>query len=106
MAGRLEREQRGRRWIAGSWSRRGDRYVWQEGTWEEEPARTKPPIPKAERYVAKPGPSWVSGPWEWKGGAWTWLSGHYENEQPGKTDEPGHWEHKDGDYYWRPGYWR
>jgi hypothetical protein len=34
IAGKWEKERRGKRWQAGRWEKRGDRFEWIPGAWQ------------------------------------------------------------------------
>lgn len=71
----------------------------------------RPPAPRRERRIARPGPDyvWVNGAWDWDGGHWRWVNGRwdrpavahgywiparYVRTSRGTIYEPGHWSNQ------------
>ena len=71
----------------------------------------RPPAPRYERRVARPGQDyvWVKGFWNWDGGRWRWINGRWDRPAVaqgywiparyirsgrGTIYEPGHWSNQ------------
>jgi hypothetical protein len=102
VAGHLEARQKGKHFQAGHWDQQGDRYVWTEGTWVDNPQdpNLAPPDPVQEPQAQKQrrGYVWINGNYEWQDGQWVWVGGHWERSQNGKHWRDTKWD-QDGDHW-------
>lgn len=100
-------------WIAGEWKREHDQWVWENGHWQQPPAKDA---------------NWTAGHWRFEGSKWHWTPGHWvvssqrhyftspldvptlqQETRPDKPSEHNHWISGYWDWagywYWIPGHW-
>ena len=68
----------------------------------------RPPAPRYERRVERPGPDhvWVKGFWNWDGGRWRWVNGRWD--RPAVADGywiPARYIRTTRGYIYEPGHW-
>jgi hypothetical protein len=105
-SGYLDRARGGFRFEPGSWSLRGDRYVWTDGRWVEDYPTQAPPPPRVERAGNRPGQIWIAGHWQWRGGQWDWVAGRWEAERDHEEFVAGRWERRGNRYEWIEPRWQ
>lgn len=103
--GRLEGFRRGFRFQPGSWSLRGDRYVWTEGQWVNDFPSGGPPPLRDERWDRRAGSVFIRGRWDWMNGQWVWIDGHWEKARVGQRFAAGRWEQRNNRWEWIDGTW-
>ncbi len=95
----------GFRFNPGSWTLRGDRYVWNDGGWVNDYPNAAPPSPREERIAARQGFVFLPGRWDWRNGQWEWEAGRWERERSNQRWNQGRWELRGGRWEWIDGGW-
>jgi hypothetical protein len=104
-SGFIDNHRPGFRFQQGSWSQRGDRYVWTDGQWVGDYPTAAPPALRDERPSRRNGFVFIRGRWKWDGGQWQWEDGRWEKRRVGQRFNAGRWDNRGGRWEWREGSW-
>lgn len=83
---RSARPSRDAIWIKGYWDRRGDRWEWVAGRWEQPPNRHE---------------RWIDARYRRESGAWRYEPAHWSHQQLVEDDDYRHWreEHRHNSHH-------
>lgn len=67
----------------------------------------RPPAPRYERRIRRPGPDyvWVAGSYDWQDGRWAWVPGRWDRPQGRARWIGARYVRDGGGYRYEPGHW-